>query len=305
MSSGSILLGRDRSTNARVAVFEHDKQRLPEYARLAIQRRDARVLRATQTHSSVLHVIDVFETLHTAYVVTEAIAGGTLHDVAFSSPAHVSLSQADVRAAAHDMLSALAHLHSAGVVHGVVDGHSLLYAQRPPARLKLMAFGNAFTKVSDDADRLPEPFARAPEVVCFQDRTPAADVFAAGALIFRLLTGHFPFPVHHSDTTYLSAVSHGPAGDVWKSLGTPFHLLRCMLKDDAGERPTAKQCLLHAWFADMFEEDLQKNMRFWSDHKSELLSCQRDPNSVIMDFETSSISGEGIVENIQPDDIDQ
>ena len=98
-------------------------------------------------------------------------------------------------------------------------------------------------------------FARAPEVVCFQLRSPAADIFAAAVLIHRLLTGVPPFQAQEEED-FLSAVSHGPSGPAWDSLPSIIHPLLCaMLREKKEDRPSARACLRHAWFVQSHSED--------------------------------------------------
>lgn len=87
VNTGAIYIAHDRAqttADTRVSVFAHCKDKLTTAARLAISKRDNRVLRATQQHEALLRVIDVFETSDTAYIVTELVTGGSLDDLLFN-----------------------------------------------------------------------------------------------------------------------------------------------------------------------------------------------------------------------------
>lgn len=345
VTTGPIYLARDRTTNLTVSVFAHNKQRLTPASKLAILKRDARVIRATQTHRSLLRVIDVFETINTAFVVTEVITGASLYNTLFSdvityappysippstkkssalfalptssiSPTRVSsteglssfcsarrgefmcLKMKDVKQMARELLSGLAHLHSAGITHGTIDSDHVICTGRG---IKLMTFGAAY----DDhgAHRIPlHKCAVAPEIICFQHTSAKGDIFAAGVLIFKLLTGDLPFQWTGGDEELLSAISHGPCGRGWHKLPTDMkRLLGLMMQEKSEDRPSARLCLLHCWFIaddadaddsyDGSEDDTRA--RCWKENVEELNSWKGNPKSVIMEYEMSCVSGEG------------
>lgn len=247
-----MLLGRDRGTGERVTVFVMDKRLVSDGRRYLLSHRDSGIIRRTQTHDRTLSVIDVFESTHVFHVVTEAIPGQSLHDLTRNSP---PLPPGTVRAVAQDVLGALAHLHAAGIVHGSVDAHSVLagrWGGMGGASVKLLVFGVARYKHEGDVEGYTRGSrhveGRAPEVVCFQQRSEASDVFECAVLVFHLFTGRMPFPAR-TDSDYLSKVSLGPDGPAWRELPAPLRgLLRDMLRDDPALRPAAAECLTHDWF---------------------------------------------------------
>lgn len=91
------------------------------------------------------------------------------------------------------VVEALAVAHRAGVVHGAVHPRSVLIDEVGDVRLGDFVVGRALTTaVAHGADSsLWRGLAGyiSPELVVGEDPTPAADVFAVGALLFTLLTG--------------------------------------------------------------------------------------------------------------------
>ena len=94
------------------------------------------------------------------------------------------------------VVEALAAAHQAKVVHGAVHPRSVLVDEDGAVRLGDFIVGRALTTaVAQGADSsLWRGLAGylAPEVVVGEDPTPSADVFAAGAMLFTMLSGEAP-----------------------------------------------------------------------------------------------------------------
>jgi serine/threonine protein kinase len=94
------------------------------------------------------------------------------------------------------VIEALAVAHKAGVIHGAVHPRSVLVDDEGSVRLGDFIVGRALTTaVAQGADSsLWRGLAGyiAPELVVGEDPTPAADVFAVGAMLFTMLSGEVP-----------------------------------------------------------------------------------------------------------------
>jgi serine/threonine protein kinase len=94
------------------------------------------------------------------------------------------------------IVEALAAAHSAGLVHGAVHPRSVLVDEDGGVRLGDFIVGRALTTaVAQGADSsLWRGLAGylAPELVVGEDPTPSCDVFAAGAMLFTMLSGEVP-----------------------------------------------------------------------------------------------------------------
>lgn len=277
-----VALATDKRSGHEVSVFTHQKGILSSPMRTRLTARDPLVIRASQTHSATLALLDLFEDSRAIYAVTERITGGTLAAAVSKSrcPSHLA------RCIMQQVLAAIAHLHTTGLVHGAVDArHVLLTTVHWPCPVKLLVHGVA-SRIVEETGRVPsEPdLPCAPEVLCFHRREPAADIFSAGLLLFSLLTDSLLFPVNN-EPDFLSAVSLGPKGAQWDRLGDERHIIAKMVLEDPEKRPSAAQCLLHPWFqhndgatADADGQGPASDTDFWA----------YDPSTVIMDFESST-----------------
>lgn len=297
---GAVYLGRDKASEVAVAIAAEDKASLPLHRILLLTKRDLSIVHLTQTHESLVRVVDLFESTRRCYTITELVSGGPLA-AQLSAP----LPERVARPVLRDVLRALAHLHAAGAVHGRVDAHHVVCVRRAlPCRVKLVAFGAAAMR--RDARLLAGDAARAaPEVVCFQRRSARSDVFAAGALLFAMLAGAPPFPAA-GEASYLSAVSRGVsfAGPPADAISPEARkLLAGMLADDAGARPTASECLDAAWFRGAVSEvDAAAGEEGFG-------RCGSDPKTVIVDFEmaaalTARLSGGALSRHGSGEEVD-
>jgi serine/threonine protein kinase len=121
----------------------------------------------------------------------------TVQDLIESAKSHGKKVPVEVAGAIGKVVvGALAAAHKAGVVHGAVHPRSVLVDESGEVRLGDFVVGKALTSaVAQGADsslwRGLSGYI-APELVVGEDPTPAADVFAVGALLFTMLAGETP-----------------------------------------------------------------------------------------------------------------
>ena len=152
---------------------------------------------------------------------------------------------ADALTAALQLAEALEAVHGAGLVHGDVKAANVMLEN--DGRAVLMDFGagsdvfaTAGSSRSDDAV-IGSPLSMAPEL--FQRAAPsfASDLYAAGVLFFRLLTGRYPFEAETLEQLEARHRSRNAA---------PLHLLKrvprawrpllqALLSPEPMSRPTA------------------------------------------------------------------
>ncbi len=159
---------------------------------------EARVL-AQLSHPNVVGVSDFGWVGGRPYLVMEKVEGRSLADEVKSRRDPLPL--AEVLPIARQLLAGLGAAHAAGVIHRDVKPANVLYG--PPCngarRVTLVDFGlvkqlnrstEALTAVGSV---MGTPSYFAPEQALGRPTDARTDLYSAGALFYRLLTGHTPF----------------------------------------------------------------------------------------------------------------
>jgi serine/threonine protein kinase len=184
-------------------------------------------------HPGVVAVYDLDEETRT--LVMEYLPGGTLRDRLRAGP----LPAAPATAAAFTLLSALAYVHARGVVHGDITPRNILL--RPSGETVLADFGNARLMEGAAGETAGTPIYLAPEQFRGAQSSPAADVFAAGAVLWEALVGR-PMRKHGDLVANRFGTTPLPA-DVARAAGPLADLIAALTRPEPERRPTATEAL--------------------------------------------------------------
>jgi serine/threonine protein kinase len=154
--------------------------------------REERLLREAEaaarlSHPSLVTLYDVGRTEQGPYLVMELLQGDTLAERLAAGPIAVP----EAIAIAVEIAKGVAHAHHHGVVHRDLKPANVLLCR--DGRVKVLDFGlaHAFGQRRVDggtpAYMAPEQWTGAPE-------DERSDVFALGAILYRMLAGELPFP---------------------------------------------------------------------------------------------------------------
>ena len=129
------------------------------------------------------------------FLVLEWLEGRSLGDMI---GADAPLSIRRVASVFHQILDAVEALHVRGVIHAdLKPDNAMLVPHADGERLRLIDLGAAGVRGAAVARRhevFGTPGYIAPEIVDGEPLEPSTDVYAAGVLLFELLTGSPPFP---------------------------------------------------------------------------------------------------------------
>ena len=161
--------------------------------------REARICETIQSwRVPKIYFLDELED-GTPYMVMEKVEGPTLSSLLESGPLPVKTACNIVE----QLLEALAAIHAHGVVHRDIKPSNLILQPLPngTVRLRLMDFGIGkialqapdITGITRQGDIIGTPCYMAPEQLMGQSVDARLDLYAAGVVLFELLTGKTPY----------------------------------------------------------------------------------------------------------------
>jgi calcium-dependent protein kinase len=222
----------------------------------------------------VVALHSVYRDDYNIYLAQELCSGGDLQSLLDSTG---TLSEAEAAVALHGVLSALAACHAQGICFGDVKPANfmlqhmypsifhLMDPTKPKGRLEVRATDFGCAQYCPDGCHVQQglsgtPVYMAPEVISERCYAAPIDVWAAGVMLYQLLTGRFPF--WDTDLDGLNRIHPRQILEDVKAgavlLDTPAcaalsaevkALLGAMLERDPEQRITAQQALAHPWFA--------------------------------------------------------
>lgn len=151
-------------------------------------RREERVLKKLR-HPNVVRYYGSGEADRRPFILLEYFAGPTLYEMLESLPKRRLHVPDAVRAAMH-VGAAVHYLHRQGYLYRDIKPGNVLLREGIP----ILVDFDVVRKIDDrrPADRLGTAPYMAPEQVRREPLSPAADVYGLGALLYELLTGHWP-----------------------------------------------------------------------------------------------------------------
>jgi len=198
-------------------------------------------------HPNIAAVYEVGSENGVDYLVTEDIQGITLEERNQSGPPPI----AEVLLLAIQMCAGLAAAHERGIVHRDLKPGNMRLT--PDGRLKILDFGLVELVAIPSQAESPVPQAQemsaaiaymAPEQLQGQPADPRSDLWAVGAVLYELSTGHRPFPGNVS-TAIAADILHKQPGKP-RSLrpeipvGLEEIILKCLEKNPSNRFASAR-----------------------------------------------------------------
>jgi serine/threonine-protein kinase len=251
---GVVYKGRDPLLDRVVAIKTISAPAaLGERVRRAFLERFEREAKAAAgiSHPAIVTIFDVGLELDNPFLVMEYLPGETLADRLDRGRVPLPLTFECAR----EIAGALARAHRQRIVHRDVKPANVLDAG--DGRWKLADFGIARLPDSDLTQHgtfMGTPGYSPPEAIREGRYTPQADVFAWGALLYELLTGHIPYEGPDTETTNKKVLQAEPPHPQTRDPSVPAPLadvaMRALAHDPArryADGKAAAQALVEAW----------------------------------------------------------
>jgi len=190
--------------------------------------REARAAAALQ-HPNIVTVYDLGESDGQLFIAMELVEGRDLSDlIAVRAPLPLE-HKLDLVV---ELLQGLGYAHARGVIHRDIKPSNVRIAA--DGRLKIMDFGIARLQNADNTGSggviVGTPSYMAPEQITNGEITPATDVFAAGCLLYELLTYERPFEAETVHGVFYQVLSTTPKPLRTVAPSIPASLERVTLK---------------------------------------------------------------------------
>lgn len=257
---GTVRRCTETATGAQFACKTLLKSRLVTEADREEVRREVCLMRRAAGDAGVAQLRAVFEDASAVHLVMELCEGGELFDELVRRG---RLAETDAAQVFQQIVAAVAHCHSRGVLHRDLKPENILLASAPsasprgarahPQRIvtKIADFGLALALNQGETARgvAGSPFYIAPEVLTGEYGL-AADVWSLGVILYILLSGVPPF-WGPNDTAVFVQVLRGEvdfAEPAWAQVSADAKaLIRALLQKDPAGRPSAADVLAHPW----------------------------------------------------------
>eukprot|EP00013_Stygamoeba_regulata_P009560 CAMPEP_0177682574 /NCGR_PEP_ID=MMETSP0447-20121125/31329_1 /TAXON_ID=0 /ORGANISM="Stygamoeba regulata, Strain BSH-02190019" /LENGTH=832 /DNA_ID=CAMNT_0019192081 /DNA_START=130 /DNA_END=2628 /DNA_ORIENTATION=+ len=219
---------------------------------------------AKVNHKHVVHLDAIYETQKYLFLAMELVTGGPLIDKVINRG---YLTEKEAAIVTRQLLEAIDYLHSIGVVHRDLKPENLLCSVPGIGTIgdikvtdfglsKLMTGSRIQTRsqtkkavVTSLKSMCGTPNYFAPEVVTGAGYGEQVDAWAAGVILYILLSGCFPYSGEKPEL-YHSIVNEDPDfdDDVWQQVSdSAKDLVLKLMNKNQMERPTAREALAHPW----------------------------------------------------------
>ncbi|XP_060064382.1 serine/threonine-protein kinase DCLK1-like [Ylistrum balloti] len=246
----------DRTTNKRYALKKIDKTKCKGKEQMI--ENEVSILRKVQ-HPNIIMLLEEFDAKDELYLVMEYVKGGDLFD---SIAMATKYTEQDASGMFYNLCSALKYLHNLNIVHRDVKPENLLVFQHTDGTksIKLGDFGLATYATEVLYTVCGTPTYVAPEILAEIGYGFKVDVWAAGVILYILLSGFPPFVSTSNDQEELfDQILDGKfefTPPFWDEVSdSAKDLISKMLDVDPECRLSAADVLVHPWVAD----DMAKN----------------------------------------------
>lgn len=210
-------------------------------------------------HGRIVRVYEVYNTVERVYMVMQLMEGGTLKDWVQEMGGKVG--EGVAMRLVVQVLEALVYLHERGIVHRDVKLENVLCESRDMREkgaafaVKLADFGYVNFVTREEARCLSSlvgtPVYVAPEIIKRENYGREVDMYAAGVMLYRMLSGVYPFDGGKDDEKTMAMALKGEVHfdeGVWADIsGQCKKFLKLLLEKRPEKRMTAKESLRHEW----------------------------------------------------------
>ena len=236
-----------------------------EYAEYERQmRQEATILQRVSSHGHIVKLLEFVEGERNYYMLMECCRHScmkTIVDCHYNKDTDYTITERSICLVFEQLLDALAYCHSMNIAHLDVKPDNVLLGQ--DFQVRLCDFGLAVDNAP--CERAVHTWLFCPPEIIKEKRAYCnSDCWAAGVVLFVLLSGFFPFHTMSGKLEELQTrikagpdfvLSQAPMSNAAKDL------LRSLLDTNPNTRISAKRAMKHNWFQTANDEDLRHHTK--------------------------------------------
>lgn len=241
-----VKLGIHKQTGKQFAIKIYEKRKLYDPLKKASVEREIKIMKKLE-HPHVISYINDFQNKNQIFLVMEYVGSRSLYEYVKSGK-NRHLTEMQALLPFRQLCEAVNYCHQRKVFHRDLKLENVLFPAEENC-IKLIDFGFAVGSKSKLKTFCGTPTYMAPEIVRKKEYYGAnVDVWAMGIMLYRILTGTYPFRAKKDRELYRKIYS-GRFDDSILPSPEARDLIGKMLKVSPEQRCSMEEVLAHSWFA--------------------------------------------------------
>ncbi|MBI3903584.1 MAG: serine/threonine protein kinase [Nitrosomonadales bacterium] len=208
---GVVYKAKDPLIDRMVAIKTINLQNLAKDERTEYEARFYQEARAAGrlNHPNIVTIHDLGENDGIAYIAMELMQGSELQNLLEDGK---SLPLEDALSIAIQVAAGLAYAHEHGIIHRDVKPSNIMVLEGGQAKIADFGIARMDTSLlsTQTGKVLGSPLYMSPEQVRSHNVDTRSDIFSLGILLFRMLTGQFPFSGENAHAVMYQIVNEAP-----------------------------------------------------------------------------------------------
>lgn len=228
-------------------------------------------------HPNIVKVYELFTRDNRwMYVIMELLSGGDLYT-------RLPYTENQARRIMKKIVFAVSYMHDKGILHGDLSFENILFENdSSDAQVKIIDFGLSM-KYKDNSESKEAKIGKiqnmAPEVLEDDNTVLKSDLWSIGVIAYMLLSGSNPFfqkgqTIEKTELIKrIGNCNFNFDDELWNYISKEAKdFISSLMVYDSKKRPTAAEALVHEWFKDEEDEDVQSDFHTQSNKQFDRFS---------------------------------